>query len=139
MHSWLGNWTMENRERSSEEKREIKHDYMISNCLSNLLSPLMFSVTLLELQMLVAARTPRTARKVLMLMTRLDYTLCVVTTGLILCSPSSPAWSPEPGIIPTPTLPWLLYRSVQRGGKISRLEKICQIKYFFQNLWKIKN
>ena len=66
---------------------------MFSNFLSNLLSPLMFSVTLLELQMLVAARTPRTARKVLMLMTRLDYTLCVVTTGLILCSPSSPAWS----------------------------------------------
>ena len=71
VHSWLGNWTMENREKVS---RIINHqDYAFSiNCLSDLLSLLLFSVTLLELQILVVARTPRTARKVLMLMTRLD-------------------------------------------------------------------
>ena len=41
---------------------------------------------------------------------------------IVILLPRLSLWSPEPGIIPTPTLPWLLYRSVQRGGKISHLE-----------------
>ena len=121
VHSWLGNWTMENREKVS---RIINHqNYTFSNnCLLDLLSLLLFSVTLLELQMLIAARTPGTARKVLMLMTRLDYTLCAVTTGLILHSPPPPPLtrarnSSHPHLA-------LADMSVQRGGKISHLEKI---------------
>ena len=120
VHSWLGNWTMENKEKVSRITNN--QNYTFSNCLSDLLSLLLFSVKLLELQMLVAARTPRTARKVLMLMTRLDYTLCVVTTGLILHSPPPPPLSGARNSS-HPHLPLLLCRSVQRGGKISHLEK----------------
>ena len=58
-----------------------------------------------------------------------------VTTGLILCSSSlSPHKSQVPGMnISHPHLA-RLYRSVQRGGKISHLEKICHIEHFFKNL-----